>query len=107
MGKETVYRVEERKHPDKPPLDFINDVLNPLEKVEKIISEFSKGLKKCSRFFLQHPALRQLDAGGTLWRIKCIKLFSYLQSGSRLVSKLRVIYLPLFSLTWLLNKKEE
>jgi hypothetical protein len=40
MGKNTVYRVEERRHPHKPPLDFINDVLNPLEKVEKLISEF-------------------------------------------------------------------
>ncbi|MGC1930685.1 MAG: hypothetical protein WA667_17080 [Candidatus Nitrosopolaris sp.] len=40
MGKDTVYRIEERKHPHKPPLDFINDVLNPVEKVEKLISEF-------------------------------------------------------------------
>lgn len=40
MGNDTVYRVEERKYPHKPPLDFINDVLNPLEKVEKLISEF-------------------------------------------------------------------
>jgi hypothetical protein len=39
MGKDTVYRVEERKHPHKPAIDFINDVLNPLEKFEKIISE--------------------------------------------------------------------
>jgi hypothetical protein len=40
MGKDTVYRIEERKHPHKPPLDFINDVFNPLEKVEKLLSEF-------------------------------------------------------------------
>ncbi|MFZ0514735.1 MAG: hypothetical protein WAM14_24235 [Candidatus Nitrosopolaris sp.] len=40
MDKDTVYRVEERKHPHKPPLDFINDVLNPSEKIEKLISEF-------------------------------------------------------------------
>ena len=46
MGKDTVYRVEERKHPHKPPIDFINDVLNPLEKVEKIISEFRKELRQ-------------------------------------------------------------
>ena len=46
MGKDTVYRIEERKHPHKPAIDFINDVLNPLEKVEKIISEFRKELKQ-------------------------------------------------------------
>jgi hypothetical protein len=46
MGKDTVCRVEERKHPHKPAVDFINDVFNPLEKVQKIISEFNKGLKK-------------------------------------------------------------
>jgi hypothetical protein len=46
MGKNTVCRVEERKHPHKPAVDFISDVFNPLEKVEKIISEFNKGLKK-------------------------------------------------------------
>jgi hypothetical protein len=37
MGKDTVYRVEERKHPHKPALDFINDIFNPMEKVEKQI----------------------------------------------------------------------
>ena len=30
MGKDTVYRIEERKQPHKPAIDFINDVLNPL-----------------------------------------------------------------------------
>ena len=37
IGKDTVYRVEERKHPHKPALDFINDIFNPMEKVEKQI----------------------------------------------------------------------
>ena len=46
MGKDTVYRIEERKHPHESAVDFINDVFNPLEKVEKIISEFNKGLRK-------------------------------------------------------------
>ena len=32
IGKDTLYRVEERKHPHKPALDFINEVFNPLEK---------------------------------------------------------------------------
>ena len=30
------YKVEERKHPHQSPLDFINDVFNPVEKVEKL-----------------------------------------------------------------------
>jgi hypothetical protein len=38
MGKDTVYRVEERKHPHKPAVDFINDIFNPMEKVEKQIA---------------------------------------------------------------------
>ena len=38
MGKDTVYRVEERKNPHKPALDFINDIFNPMEKVEKQIA---------------------------------------------------------------------
>jgi hypothetical protein len=36
MGEDTVYKVEERKHPHQSPLDFINDVFNPVEKVEKL-----------------------------------------------------------------------
>ncbi|MGB8935173.1 MAG: hypothetical protein WCC17_08715 [Candidatus Nitrosopolaris sp.] len=40
MGKDTIYRVEERKHPHESSLDFINDVFNPSEKIEKLISEF-------------------------------------------------------------------
>jgi hypothetical protein len=40
MGKDTVYRIEERRHPHKAAIDFINDVFNPLEKVEKLISGF-------------------------------------------------------------------
>jgi hypothetical protein len=39
MGKDTVCRIEERKHPHKPAVDFINDVFNPMEKFEKLISE--------------------------------------------------------------------
>jgi hypothetical protein len=36
---DTVCRIEERKHPHKPAIDFINDVLNPIEKFEKLVSE--------------------------------------------------------------------
>jgi hypothetical protein len=39
MGKNTVYRLEERKHPHKPAIDVINDVLNPLGRFEKLVSE--------------------------------------------------------------------
>ena len=39
MGKDTVYRIEERKHPHKLAIDVINDVLNPIEKFEKLVSE--------------------------------------------------------------------
>jgi argonaute-like protein implicated in RNA metabolism and viral defense len=46
MGKDTVYRVEERKHPHQSHLDFINDVFNPVEKVEKLISEFREEQKQ-------------------------------------------------------------
>jgi hypothetical protein len=42
MGKDTVYRIEERKHPHKPAIDFIIDVLNPIEKFEKIKNSESK-----------------------------------------------------------------
>ncbi|MGB6531029.1 MAG: hypothetical protein WBF33_23215 [Candidatus Nitrosopolaris sp.] len=46
MGNDTVYRIEERKHPHKPAIDFINDVLNPLERFEKMVSEVRKELKQ-------------------------------------------------------------
>jgi hypothetical protein len=41
MGKDTVYRVEERKHPHKPALDFINDIFNPMERFERQIAELN------------------------------------------------------------------
>jgi hypothetical protein len=46
MGEDTVYRIEERRHPHIPALDFINDVFNPLEKVEKLISGFREEQKQ-------------------------------------------------------------
>jgi hypothetical protein len=42
MGKDTVYRVEERKQPHKNPLEFINDIFNPVERVEKQIAELKE-----------------------------------------------------------------
>lgn len=46
MGKDTVCRVEERKHPNISPIEFINDVFNPVEKVEKQIAEYAKKVDK-------------------------------------------------------------
>jgi hypothetical protein len=46
MGRDTVYRVEERKHPNQSALDFINDIFNPYEKVDKLISEFREELRQ-------------------------------------------------------------
>lgn len=42
MAKDTVFRVEERKHPHKNLLEFINDNFNPVERLEKQIAEFRK-----------------------------------------------------------------
>jgi hypothetical protein len=40
MGKETVSRVEESLYPNKPALEFINNIFNPMEKVERQIADF-------------------------------------------------------------------
>jgi hypothetical protein len=45
MGKDTVCRVVERKRPHKPAVDFINDVFNPIERFEKMFSEFREEQK--------------------------------------------------------------
>jgi hypothetical protein len=46
IGKDTVYRIDERKYPHKPPIDFINEVFNPIEKFrqEQKPSLDSKGI---------------------------------------------------------------
>ncbi len=46
MGKDTVYRVEERKQPHKNPLEFVNDIFNPVERLEKQIAEFREEQEK-------------------------------------------------------------
>jgi hypothetical protein len=40
MGNQTVSRVEESMYPNKPALEFINNIFNPMEKVERQIAEF-------------------------------------------------------------------
>lgn len=50
LGKGTVCRVEETKQPKKPAVEFINDVFNPIEKLEKQLSGISERLDKLARF---------------------------------------------------------
>ena len=38
MGKEIVCRIEESLHPKKSALETINDIFNPMEKIEKQIA---------------------------------------------------------------------
>jgi hypothetical protein len=46
MGKHTVYRIEERKHPHKPVIDFINDVFNPQDYTKYILDPEMNLLKQ-------------------------------------------------------------
>ena len=50
MGADTICRVEENKHPKKPAVELINDIFNPLEKIEKKLTEISERLDKLARF---------------------------------------------------------
>src|SRR5215216_4400962 len=49
LGKATVCRVEENKQPKKCAVEFINDVFNPMEKIEKQLSGISELLDKLAR----------------------------------------------------------
>jgi hypothetical protein len=49
LGKDTVYRIEENKQPKKRAVEFINDILNPTEKIEKQLSGISERLDKLAR----------------------------------------------------------
>jgi hypothetical protein len=48
MGKDTVCRIEERKHPipNQSVIEFINEVFNPFERVEKQVAENTKKIDK-------------------------------------------------------------
>jgi hypothetical protein len=49
MGKDTVCRVEERKHPNQSAIEFINNVFNPVERVEKHLAEIGRKIDRiCS-----------------------------------------------------------
>jgi hypothetical protein len=69
MGKDTVYRIEERKHPHVSVSEFITDVFNPSEKMEKLISEFREEQKQLAGYNVYVQSL--LVAAGIL----AIKLF--------------------------------
>lgn len=45
LEKDTVCRVEENKRPCKPAIEFINEVFNPTEKVERILTEYTKRIE--------------------------------------------------------------
>jgi hypothetical protein len=42
LGKDTICRVEENKRPKKPATDFIDEIFNPTERVEKVLTEYTK-----------------------------------------------------------------
>jgi hypothetical protein len=50
LGKDTVCRVEESKQPKKRAVEFINDFFNPMDKIEKQLSDISKRLDKLALF---------------------------------------------------------
>jgi hypothetical protein len=50
LGNDTVCRVEENKQPKKRAVEFINDVFNPMEKIEKQLSGISEQLDNLARF---------------------------------------------------------
>jgi hypothetical protein len=49
LGKDTVCRIEENKRPHKRAVEFINDVSNPMEKIERQLSGISERLDKLAR----------------------------------------------------------
>ena len=49
MHEDTTCRVEERKHPNQSAIEFINDVFNPVERVEKQLAEIGRKIDRiCS-----------------------------------------------------------
>lgn len=46
LGKDTVCRVEENKHPRRPAIEFINEAFNPIESIQTYLREISDRLDK-------------------------------------------------------------
>jgi hypothetical protein len=55
MGRDTVCRVEEEKHPDKTAIEAINEIFNPHEKIEKHLAEQDKKLHQILDKLTQQP----------------------------------------------------
>ena len=49
LEKDTVCRVEENKRPKMPVIEFINEIFNPTEKVEKMLTEYTQRIEDAIR----------------------------------------------------------
>ena len=45
LEKDTVCRVEENKRPKVPVIEFINEIFNPTEKVEKMLTKYTQRIE--------------------------------------------------------------
>jgi hypothetical protein len=50
LGKAIICRVEEPRQPKVPPLEFINDIFTPMERIEKQLTDISERLDKLAGF---------------------------------------------------------
>jgi hypothetical protein len=50
LDKDTICRVEEAKQPKASPIEFINDIFNPMERIEKQLSSISEQVDKLASF---------------------------------------------------------
>src|SRR5829696_3565344 len=46
LGEDTICRVEENKRPRKPAIEFINEIFNPTEKFEKMLTEYTNKIEE-------------------------------------------------------------
>lgn len=50
LGKDTICRVEESIQPKKPVVEFLNDIFNPLERIQNQLTGISERLDKLASF---------------------------------------------------------
>jgi hypothetical protein len=70
MGKDTVCRLEERKHPaNKPAIEFINEIFNPLDRIERLfinhdnkLNEISDNIKRLVELHLEKKTVSKFNA---------------------------------------------
>jgi len=53
MGRDTVCRVEEERHPNRPAIEAICDIFNPYERIEKDLAEQGKVLRQIREKLVQ------------------------------------------------------